>query len=133
MTIGAIMLLIAGVIVLIGGVALGIISMNDYGYGEGIGIIIVAIILSAALIIGPFVYMKTESGKRALKDQKSNFGKNDVVRTVTVYDINGKIIEQYTGKFDIETDREKYILFDDENGNRHIIYYTTSTVLVDEQ
>ena len=107
--------------------------MNDYGYGEGIGIIIVAIILSVALIIGPFVYMKTESGKRALKDQKSNFGKNDVVRTVTVYDINGKIIEQYTGKFDIETDREKYILFDDENGNRHIIYYTTGTVLVDEQ
>ena len=56
-----------------------------------------------------------------------------IERTVSVYDVNGQLIKEYSGKFDIETDRESYILFDDEDGNRHMIYYTTGTIIVDEK
>ena len=50
-----------------------------------------------------------------------------------VYDVNGKLIEKYEGKFDVETDHDNYILFDDEEGRRHIIFYKTGTVIVDEK
>ena len=30
-------------------------------------------------------------------------------------------------------DQQSYILFDDEEGKRHIIYYTTGTITVDEK
>lgn len=73
----------------------------------------------------------TESGKRAYKDEQSNLT-GGIQRTVTVYDINGQVLREYTGRFDIETDKENYFLFDDEEGKRHIIYNTTGTVLVDE-
>ena len=62
----------------------------------------------------------TESGKRAYKDQQSNIG-GGIQRTVSVYDVNGELIKEYAGKFDIETDNESYILFDDEDGHRHIV------------
>lgn len=55
---------------------------------------------------------------------------NDI-RTVKVFDVNGNIIYQYDGKIDIEYD-ECRILFDDEEGKRHVIYYTTGTVLIEE-
>ena len=55
-----------------------------------------------------------------------------ITRHVRVYDFNGKLIEEYKGAFDIETTNDKYILFDDENNLRHIIYFTTGTVIIDE-
>lgn len=67
-----------------------------------------------------------------MKDQQSNLN-GGIERVVSVYDIDGDLIVQYSGKFDIETDRESYILFDDEQGKRHIIYYTTGTIIVDEK
>ena len=73
----------------------------------------------------------TECVKRKVKDLTSNtFG--GIPRHVKVYDINGKIIEEYKGTFDIETNHDNYILFDDENNLRHIIYFTTGTVIIDE-
>jgi len=72
----------------------------------------------------------TASGSRALKTQQSNFS-NGIDRKVTVYDMNGEIVQEYKGKFDIEYDHDR-ILFDDENGLRHIIYYPTGTVIIDE-
>lgn len=131
MTIGAIISIVLGVIVLIVGVALSIGAFSDSDTALGIGTLIVSLILAAVLIVAPFIYMQTESGQRALKDQKSNFG-DGIERTVTVYDINGEIIEQYSGKFDVETTSE-YIIFDDENDKRHMIYYTTGTVIIDEK
>lgn len=97
------------------------------------------IIFGAALIVltifgcALFVWWNcnSESGRRALKDQEANLN-GGISRTVSVYDINGDLIEQYAGKFDIETDSNNYILFDDENGKRHIIYYTTGTIIIDE-
>lgn len=75
-------------------------------------------------------YNHTESGKRAVKTQESNFG-GGITREVKVYDVEGDVIAEYKGKFDIEYDNDR-ILFDDEKGNRHIIYYPTGTVIVDE-
>ena len=128
MTIVSIGSVILGVMVLIGGIVAGIVA--DCDGSERVGMMILAIIVSLMMIIIPIVYSRTESGKRALKDQQSNFGTNQAQREITVYDINGNIIEQYKGKFDIETDRDKYILFDDET--EHIINYTTGTVIINE-
>lgn len=97
---------------------------------------IVSIGIAVVLCIGLFVgmnayYNNTESGKRALKSQESNFN-SGIERTVTIYDVNGKVIKQYEGKFDVEYDDDR-ILFDDENGKRHVVYYTTGTVAIDEK
>lgn len=103
-------------------------------YSAGAVVLGVAVIIaSIAICIGMWWWqMNTESGKRAFKDQQSNLS-GGIERTVTVYDINGNVIKEYSGKFDVETDRESYILFDDEDGNRHMIYYTTGTIIVDEK
>lgn len=97
---------------------------------------IVSIGIAVVLCIGLFVgmnayYNNTESGKRALKSQESNFN-SGIERTVTIYDVNGKVIKQYEGKFDVEYDDDR-ILFDDENGKRHVVYYMTGTVAIDEK
>lgn len=92
----------------------------------------IAAILCASLYIGMNAYYKnTESGKRALKSQESNFN-SGIERIVTIYDVNGNVIKQYEGKFDVEYDDDR-ILFDDENGKRHVVYYTTGTVAIDEK
>lgn len=73
----------------------------------------------------------TESGKRAMKTQRSELT-GGIERIVRVYDVEGDLIAEYEGKFDIEYDAER-IVFDDENGKRHIIYYKTATVVIDEK
>lgn len=94
--------------------------------GAVIGIVIDVIILFTML----WWFSHTASGARELKTEQSNFDKG-INRQVTVYDVNGDVIQQYRGKFDIEYDDDR-ILFDDEKGMRHIIYYPTGTVIVDE-
>ena len=92
----------------------------------------IAVILCVGLFIGVNAYYNnTESGKRALKSQESNFN-SGIERVVTIYDVNGEVIKQYDGKFDVEYDDDR-ILFDDENGKRHVVYYTTGTVAIDEK
>jgi hypothetical protein len=49
-----------------------------------------------------------------------------------VYAYDGTLVEEYTGKFDIETDHSTYILWDDEMGKRHIIYFTNFNIVIDE-
>ncbi len=96
------------------------------------GIAVVSLLITA-IICGIYIWYRSnsESGRRALRDQESNLN-GGIERTVSVYDINGNLIKEYSGKFDVETDRESYILFDDENGDRHMIYYTTGTIIIDE-
>ena len=93
--------------------------------------IAIALVLSVALL-GAFnwYYTSTASGSRAVKTQQSNLD-NGIQRTVTVYSATGEIIKEYEGKFDVEYDDDR-ILFDDENGLRHVIYYPTGTVVIDE-
>ena len=133
MTIGTIVLI---VIIAIIGLAIAAVLLWLWHEDESMGFLvgaIVSIVLAAAIcIFAAWWNLNTESGRRAMKDQQSNLT-GGIERTVSVYDINGNLMERYSGKFDIETDRTSYILFDDEDGNRHMIYYTTGTVIVDEK
>lgn len=95
--------------------------------GGLVGLIVCLIVLSALL----WTFNYTESGKRAMKTQHSELN-GGIEREVKVYDINGDLIAEYKGKFDIDHDDEQ-IIFDDENGKRHIIYYRTATVVIDEK
>ena len=132
MTYGAIALLIIGIIVVLAGIVFCIYMANEDEFGTGLTVLIVALVFGGLMIAGPIIYSNTERGKRALKDQKSNFA-NGIERIVRVFDVNGELIEEYEGKFDVETGNADYILFDDENGKRHIIYYTTGTIIIDEK
>lgn len=132
MTIAEIVILIIGIIGLIIGIVLCIASYRDGEDGEGILIGIIIAIVAVIMIIGPIVYSNTEAGKRAYKDQQSNF-EGGMERVIKVYDINGTLIQEYEGTFDIETSNERFILFDDSLGKRHIIYNTTGTVIIDEK
>ena len=92
----------------------------------------VSVVLVVFVLIGMlFYYNNTASGKRAYKTQESNF-KNGIERIVEVYDATGNLLKTYNGKFDISYDDNR-IIFDDENGKRHVIYYPTGTEIVDEK
>lgn len=56
-------------------------------------------------------------------------------REVTVYDMQGEVIEHYEGRFDIDfssTQSGERIVFDDENGYRHVIYPGGGIVIINE-
>jgi hypothetical protein len=127
----------------VGGIVLGIIA--------SVLIIIVAfsicayfedIKIGAAVVLGAIVclvglwysihwyYTSTASGLRAVKTQDSEFN-NGIERQILVYDMDGDVIEEFRGKFDVEYTDER-ILFDDETGCRHIIYFKSGTVVVNE-
>ena len=97
-------------------------------------VITVEIFLMILLIVGCGAYRtQTESGKRGLKSWKSETS-GGIDRTVTVYDIKGKELAKYTGRFDVEENSSEGIVkikFDCK-GKRHIIYAQTGTVLIDE-
>ena len=117
-------------------ISLVIISICTlFGLGDGTkGAIIgalVGVIISFFILMGMMWYFNnTASGARAFKTQESNFNMG-IQRKVTVFDATGNVIKEYEGKFDIEYDDDR-ILFDDEKGLRHIIYYPTGTVIIDE-
>ena len=97
--------------------------------------IVAEIIIMVLIAGGCFAYRTgTESGKRGLKSWKSETS-GGLNRTVTVYDIKGKEITKYTGRFDVQEDMLEGVIkvkFDDDKGKRHIIYAQTGTVLIDE-
>ena len=65
----------------------------------------------------------TASGKRAVKDFKSNVN-NGIEREIIITAEDGREIFRYDGKIDIESNhQDNYIKFDDERGKRYIIYY----------
>ena len=129
MTIGTIILCSTLTLcLLILGVAIAVLAESIPG--KILGIIICIAITVGIWGAGWFYCTHTEDGKRALKTQQSNFS-GGIERKVTVYDIEGDVIAEYRGKFDVEYDNDR-ILFDDENGMRHIIYYPTGNVIIDE-
>ena len=93
--------------------------------------IVAVVVIVASVLTAGWYYTSTEAGKRAVKDQESNF-QSGITRQVDVYDMEGDLIKTYKGKFDVEMS-DTHILFDDENGKRHIVYFTTGTVILDEQ
>ena len=127
-----------GISIILGTVILGIggfiawTLFNDDYFICGTTTVVVTIVLLVIVVVGTIWYYNgTESGKRAMKDWQSNIS-GGITRVVTVYDINGKVISKYEGKFDVEYDSDR-IKFDDEEGKRHIIYYSTGTVIIDEK
>lgn len=104
---------------------------------ESVGVMVATIICgflaSLLLLLGfKWWFTNTESGKRAMKTQESNFD-GGIRRSVKVYDAVGNILQEYEGTFDIDFGGdEQRILFDDENGMRHVIYFKTGTVIVEE-
>lgn len=103
----------------------------DDGKIMAISMTVSAVLVVFVLIGMLFYYNNTASGKRAYKTQESNFNYG-IERTVEVYDATGNLLKTYNGKFDIDYDDNR-IIFDDENGKRHVIYYPTGTVIVDEK
>ena len=135
MTIGSLVAIIFGIICILGGIGICIYCCYEDEVGLGITSLIIGLVVGAICIGGAYFYLNTESGKRAIKDMKSELG-GGINRIVSVYDVGGELIQQYNGKFDIETGNANgapYIVFDDENGKRHIVYYTTGTILIDEK
>lgn len=133
MTVGAIIacLVFTVIIALVG----GIIAYGAYDMGESIIGMVISVNVTLIVIIAMWVgtswyYNNTEAGARALKTQDSNFN-GGIERQVIVYDANGDIIEEYQGKFDVEYESNQ-ILFDDENGQRHIICFGSGTVIINE-
>lgn len=103
--------------------AITIVVFHDTGIGRIVTIvtIIVSILLTVASYKGiQWYYNNTESGKRAVVDQKSDFG-GGLERTINVYTADGEIIATYTGKIDIENKEGGYLLFD-YNGKRYTYY-----------
>ncbi len=128
--IGVIILVILAILGIGGTVAL-VLYESDHIVGLIITVCIMIVLLIGTIGGTVWYYNSTESGKRAIKDWKSNTS-GGITRTVTVYDINGKEIAKYEGKFDVEYNAER-IKFDDEDGKRHVVYYTTGTIIIDEK
>lgn len=129
MTIGAIVLCsVVALCLLTVGIAIAVCAESIPG--KILGMIVCIVIAVGIWVAGWFYCTHTEGGKRALKTQQSNFN-GGIERRVLVYDVLGNVIADYQGKFDIEYDNDR-ILFDDEEGLRHIIYYPTGTVIIDE-
>ena len=126
--------LYAFIVLVVAGLAWMIYSIADDIYDNKIGKAILigfVFIISMGSLIGlNWYYGNTESGKRAVKTQESNF-QQGIKRSVHVYDMNGGLIKTYEGKFDVDYDNDR-VIFDDENGMRHIIYYPTGTIIIDE-
>ena len=130
MTIGGwILFIIISIVICLIGSMIGA-SVGDDVKAAIIGGLIALIICVPIGILFSWWYANTESGKRAIKTQESNF-QGGIERKVEVYDMNGSLIKSYQGKFDVDYN-ECRIIFDDEKGLRHIIYYPTGTVIIDE-
>ena len=93
-------------------------------------LIVFICIFLVAIAILLFVMSGCASVRRSFKTISSNFG-NGLQREIIVYDAVGNELFRQSGKFDIEYADER-ILYDDEQGNRHVIYFKTGTVVVNE-
>ena len=111
---------IAIIIVVIGGA----IFLGFMEYDSKIGMALTAVV-TLVLVLATFsavrwYYTNTETGKRAIVNQKSEFG-GGLDRTINIYTADGEIIATYTGKIDIENKDGGYLLFDYE-GKRYTYY-----------
>lgn len=129
MTIGWWMLF--GVMIIFGLLFTFALLMNRSIVGSIVALAVTIIIGFGIYFWGNWYCSNTASGIRDMKDQQSNFN-NGILREVTVTAEDGREIYHYKGRVDIETNPEnKYILFETEEGMRHMIYYgVTDTVLI---
>lgn len=125
--------ILLGIIFIIG-FAVSCVAFTGDSYAVGIIAILVTMFLIGSLV-GLFLWYNssTASGVRAVKDQQSELG-NGIDRTIVVTAEDGREIYRYDGKCDIETDSSDYILFEDANKKRVIIYKgVQDTILIVEK
>lgn len=135
---GSIAGIIIGVILIVGGVVAVARHKktkydNDGRYLKYGGIVVIVIGL---VIAGwsAFWLFGTEAGARAQKTWSSETG-GGLTRVVKIYDMQGELIQSYTGQFDIDYDDER-VLFDipQEDGSykRVQVWSKTGTVITEE-
>lgn len=83
------------------------------------------------IIGGLFMTTGCASWNSNVKDWQSEFG-NGLNRVVKVYSMDGKLLETYEGRIDIEYDDSR-VIFQINGGNRIAIYTKTATVVVEEK
>ena len=133
MTMASIMFVVfVGVAGIASTILLSFTAVDCESKGAAVGAGVVALLTVALCIWLSWYQLNSESGKRAYKDQQSELN-GGIERVVQVYDVDGEMIREYSGRFDVETDKDNYILFDDEEGKRHIVYFTTGTIVIDEK
>ena len=124
---------ITAAIVAISGVVLGVmVGSYDYEWGKGFGIMVIGFVIAGLILGGGHWYCNHPAGgARAMKDQQSKLN-NGLMREITITAEDGRQIFYYKGKCDVETNGN-YILFEDEQGLRQMIYWgITDTVIVSE-
>lgn len=116
------------------GIIIAIVAFCDDEPATAIIVLLVTAIIVGGLMLGVNWWHKnTANGTRAMRDYTSNI-QNGVEREITITAEDGREIFHYIGKIDIETahvGNANYILFDDENGKRYMIYYgIMDTILI---
>lgn len=92
---------------------------------------IVGIVTAVVVIFALFIVMANTAGwKRAMKNFDSSLS-NGLKREVIVYDAVGNQLFRQEGKFDIDYTNDR-VLYDDEKGLRHVIYFKNGIVIVNE-
>lgn len=114
-----------------------IFAIACFAYGSPVGGLTTILVVAFAIGIlgGVFNWYNTStaSGARAVKDQQSELG-NGLERSIVVTAEDGREIYRYEGKCDIETNNGNYILFEDENRKRVIIYKgVQDTIIIAEK
>ena len=122
-------LIAVGLVVLLIAV-ISVVAIMAGKKGAGVTGLIAAVILLAGVI---WWLNCTASGIRMWKDFTSDLN-NGIEREITITAEDGREIFHYVGKFDIDTDHDKYIKFETEDGKRFIIYYgVQDTILIQEK
>ena len=124
---------LTAVIVAVVGVVLGVmVGIYDYEWSKGFAIMVAGFVIAGLILGGGYWYCNyTAGGARAMKDQQSELH-NGLHREITITAEDGRQIFYYKGKCDIETNGN-YILFEDEEGLRQMIYWgITDTIIISE-
>lgn len=124
---------VTAIIIAVVGVVLGItVGISDYEWGKAFGIIVAGFVIAGLILGGGYWYCNnTAGGARAMKDQQSELH-NGLNREITITAEDGRQIFYYKGKCDIETNGN-YILFEDEQGLRQMIYWgVQDTIIISE-
>lgn len=116
--------IVFGILMVIGVLITLVIGSECYSATGGIISGLVSIIaIGVIMAVTGWYNTNTASGKRAVKDFKSNVN-NGIEREIIITAEDGREIFRYDGKIDIESNhQDNYIKFDDERGKRYIIYY----------
>lgn len=97
-----------------------------------VSLLITVMVFGGTVWGGTWYCNNTAAGVRSMKDQESNLN-NGLHREIIITAEDGREIFYYEGKCDIETDHSSYILFEDEDGYRHIIYKgVQDTIIINE-